>query len=177
MTIIEPTTLPGVELYIPQVYTDRRGFFLESFNQIHFKDTTFVQDNHSCSAKNVLRGLHYQLVKPQGKLVRVVRGSIIDVAVDIRKSSPTFKKWFSVKLSANCFKQLWVPPGFAHGFITLEDNTEVLYKTTEYWCREHDRSIRWNDPELEIDWQNTQMPDLSNKDVAALFLHESEIYD
>ena len=169
--------IPDVLIIEPKVFGDDRGFFFESFNQIHFKDIEFVQDNHSCSAKNVLRGLHYQLVKPQGKLVRVVRGAVIDVVVDIRKSSPTFKQWVSVKLTANNFKQLWVPPGFAHGFITLEDNTEVLYKTTDYWYREHERSIRWNDPELGIDWQNTQMPDLSNKDVAALFLHEAEIYD
>lgn len=177
MTTIDPTSLPGVEVYIPQVHTDRRGFFFESFNQTHFKDITFVQDNHSCSAQNVLRGLHYQLVKPQGKLVRVVRGSILDVVVDIRKSSPTFKKWISVELSASNFKQLWIPPGYAHGFISLEDNTEVLYKTTELWYKEYDRCIRWSDPDLHIDWQNKQMPDLSHKDVAAPFLYEAELYD
>lgn len=174
---LESTTLPEVKICTPGVFSDDRGFFLESFNQKYFKKYKFVQDNHSCSAKGVLRGLHYQLVKPQGKLVRVISGAILDVAVDIRRSSSNFGKWVAEELSAENFKQMWVPPGFAHGFIVLTDKAEVLYKTTEYWYKEHDRNIRWNDPDLNIDWQTTTYPILSMKDVSAPFLQDAEIFD
>lgn len=170
------TKLPGVTLLVPTVFKDERGFFFESFNQKHFVNE-FVQDNHSCSEQNVLRGLHYQVVKPQGKLVRAVVGAILDVAVDIRKSSPTFGKHVAVVLSDHNFKQLWIPPGFAHGFVTLTRQAEVLYKTTEYWYKEHDRSIRWNDPDLNIDWRVLDPPTISEKDAAAPFLKDAEIFD
>lgn len=175
MTITD-TELPEVKILTPKVFEDERGFFLESFNQQNFVHE-FVQDNHSCSSQGVLRGLHYQIVKPQGKLVRAVSGSILDVAVDIRKSSPNFGKWVSAILSADNFKQLWVPPGFAHGFIVLTKQAEVLYKTTEYWYKEHDRSIRWNDPELNIDWNFAWKPTLSTKDSDAPFLKEADLFD
>lgn len=175
MTITD-TELPEVKILTPKVFEDERGFFLESFNKQNFVHE-FVQDNHSCSSQGVLRGLHYQIVKPQGKLVRAVSGSILDVAVDIRKSSPNFGKWVSAILSADNFKQLWVPPGFAHGFIVLTKQAEVLYKTTEYWYKEHDRSIRWNDPELNIDWNFKDDPVLSVKDLNAPFLKEADLFD
>jgi len=174
---IEETLLPEVKIYTPKRFQDERGFFFESFNQKYFKEYTFVQDNHSCSSKNVVRGLHYQLVKPQGKLVRVVAGSILDVAVDIRKSSPTFEQWVSVELTADNGKQLWVPPGFAHAFMALEDNTQVLYKTTEYWYKEYDRSIRWNDEQLGIAWPNLDLAILSQKDLEAPFLSKADLFD
>lgn len=173
---IEKTFIPDIKVYTPKVYKDERGFFFESFNQQNFLNTSFVQDNHSCSALNTLRGLHYQVIRPQGKLVRVIRGSILDVAVDIRKSSPTFKQWVAVKLTAQNYKQLWIPPGFAHGFLALEENTEVLYKTTEFWIKEYDRSIRWNDPDLNIEWQTNNVL-LSEKDKGCPFLKEAEIFD
>ena len=175
MTITD-TDIPEVKVITPKVFEDERGFFLESFNQQNFVHE-FVQDNHSCSSKGVLRGLHYQIEKPQGKLVRAISGSILDVAVDIRKSSPTFGKWVSVILSADNFKQLWVPTGFAHGFIVLSERAEVLYKTTEYWHKEYDRSIRWNDPDLNIDWDNIEPPILSLKDADAPFLSKAELFD
>lgn len=175
MTITD-TDLPEVKVLTPKVFEDERGFFLESFNQQNFVHK-FVQDNHSRSSQDVLRGLHYQIEKPQGKLVRAVSGSILDVAVDIRKSSSTFGKWVSVILSANNFKQLWVPPGFAHGFIVLTKRAEVLYKTTEYWYKEHDRSIRWDDPELDINWHDIESPILSLKDANAPFLKEADLFD
>ena len=175
MTITD-TDIPEVKVLIPKVFQDKRGFFLESFNQQNFVHE-FVQDNHSRSSQDVLRGLHYQLVKPQGKLVRAVLGSILDVAVDIRKSSPTFGKWVSVILSADNFKQLWVPPGFAHGFIVLTKQADVLYKTTEYWYKEYDRSIRWDDPDLDIDWYNIEKPIISSKDANAPFLKEADLFD
>ena len=173
---ITDTLLPEVKVLIPKVFEDERGFFLESFNQQNFVHT-FVQDNHSRSSQYVLRGLHYQVEKPQGKLVRAVKGSILDVAVDIRKSSPTFGKWVAEILSAENFKQLWVPPGFAHGFVVLTKRAEVLYKTTEYWYKEHDRSIRWNDPDLDIDWRVMELPVLSEKDASAPFLKDAEIFN
>jgi dTDP-4-dehydrorhamnose 3,5-epimerase len=175
MTIID-TDLPEVQIFIPEVFKDERGFFLESFNQKE-TDHIFVQDNHSYSSQYVLRGLHYQIKKPQGKLVRVVSGSILDVAVDIRKSSPNFRKYVSVILSEDNFKQLWIPPGFAHGFIVLSKHAEVLYKTTEYWYKEYDRSIRWNDPELNINWSVLDAPIVSDKDNTAPFLKNAEIFD
>jgi len=175
--LIEETDIPDVKIYTPKRFQDERGFFFESFNQNYFKELTFVQDNHSSSAKNVVRGLHYQLVKPQGKLVRVVSGAILDVAVDIRKSSPSFGKWIAVELTADNNKQLWIPPGFAHGFMSLTDNAQVLYKTTEFWYKEHDRSIRYDDPLLNIKWPDIKSIILSDKDKTAFLLSEAELFD
>ena len=160
--------IPDVVLIEPKVFGDARGFFFESFNQKAFNEATgtqheFVQDNHSRSAKGVLRGLHYQVQQPQGKLVRVVRGAVIDVAVDIRKGSPTFGQWVGEELSEDNHRQLWVPPGFAHGFVVLSDAAEFLYKTTDYYAPQFERCIMWNDPTLDIDWP-TQLPILSDKD-------------
>ncbi|MCP4275876.1 MAG: dTDP-4-dehydrorhamnose 3,5-epimerase, partial [Gammaproteobacteria bacterium] len=154
MKVIE-TDIPEVLIIEPRVFGDERGFFLESFNANAFKhaadlDLTFVQDNHSRSAKGVLRGLHYQIKQPQGKLVRVVRGSVFDVAVDIRKSSPTFGQWEGTELTADNHRQLWVPPGFAHGFVVLSDSADFLYKTTDYYAPEYERCIIWNDPTIGI---------------------------
>jgi dTDP-4-dehydrorhamnose 3,5-epimerase len=174
MKIIE-TSIPEVKVFVPNVFRDDRGFFLESFNQNNFSET-FVQDNHSRSSRNVLRGLHYQVVKPQGKLVRVVNGSILDVAVDLRKSSRTFGTWVAEVLSAENHKQLWVPPGFAHGFLVLSETADVLYKTTEFWHKEHDRSLRWDDPTINVDWNLTESPLLSEKDFAAPLLKDSEVF-
>lgn len=163
-------TIPEVVLFEPKVFGDDRGFFMESFNQEVFQqltglDVTFVQDNHSKSSKGVLRGLHYQLSpKAQGKLVRVVRGSVFDVAVDIRKSSPTFGQWVGAELSETNHRQLWVPPGFAHGFLVLSDSAEFLYKTTDYYAPGLERCIIWNDPQLAIDWPKGVEPRLSPKD-------------
>lgn len=173
---IDDTTLPEVKVYVPDVFKDERGFFLESFNQKNF-DTTFVQDNHSLSSRGVLRGLHYQVIKPQGKLVRVIRGAIFDVAVDIRKSSPNFGKWTGKLLTSDNFKQLWIPPGFAHGFVVLSDKAEVLYKTTEFWHKEHERCIKWNDPALNIDWYIMDYPNISKKDDEALLLKDAEVFE
>ena len=160
--------IPDVVLIEPKVFGDARGFFFESFNQKAFNEATgtqheFVQDNHSRSAKGVLRGLHYQIKQPQGKLVRVVRGAVFDVAVDIRKGSPTFGQWVGEELSEDNHRQLWVPPGFAHGFVVLSDAAEFLYKTTDYYAPQFERCIMWNDPTLDIDWP-TQLPILSDKD-------------
>jgi dTDP-4-dehydrorhamnose 3,5-epimerase len=174
--VICNSKLPDVKIVTPKVFSDERGFFFESFNN-KFLVNSFVQDNHSHSLKNVLRGLHYQVNKPQGKLVRVVSGEIIDVAVDIRKSSPTFGKWVAEKLSATNYKQLWIPPGFAHGFFVLSDTADVLYKTDEYWYKEYDRSIRWNDPDLCIDWGNWEPPILSEKDSTACWFKDAELFD
>ena len=176
------TKIPDVLVIEPQVYGDDRGFFLERFNQQKFAAETgvtldFVQDNHSRSAKNVLRGLHYQIEQAQGKLVRVVVGEVLDVAVDIRKSSPTFGQWVSCVLSEENKKQFWVPPGFAHGFVVLSESADFLYKTTDYYAPQYERSLLWNDPELNIDWQITKEPILSNKDKAASPLKTAELFE
>ncbi|MFS0754990.1 dTDP-4-dehydrorhamnose 3,5-epimerase [Noviherbaspirillum sp. 1P10PC] len=175
------TSIPDLLIIEPKVFGDDRGFFFESFNDQRFREltgvsTSFVQDNHSRSAKNVLRGLHYQIQQPQGKLVRVTVGSVFDVAVDIRKNSPTFGKWFGLQLSAENKLQLWIPAGFAHGFVVTSDHAEFLYKTTDYWAPEHERSILWNDPSLGIDWPIADEPILSNKDRLAKALSEAEVF-
>lgn len=166
-----PTAIPDVLILEPKVFGDDRGFFYESYNQQAFQaatglDVTFVQDNHSKSARNVLRGLHYQVEQPQGKLVRVVQGEVFDVAVDIRKGSKTFGLWVGQTLSAENKKQLWVPPGLAHGFVVLSETAEFLYKTTDYYAPAHERCIAWNDPDLAINWQMQGEPLLSAKDAA-----------
>ena len=173
--------IPDVVLIEPKVFGDERGFFFESFNQKAFNEATgtnhqFVQDNHSRSSKGVLRGLHYQIQQPQGKLVRVAQGAVFDVAVDIRKSSPTFGKWVGEVLSADNHRQLWVPPGFAHGFLVLSDTAEFLYKTTDYYAPEHERCIVWNDTDLCIDWRLGGSPILSDKDTHGLALAHAELF-
>ncbi len=173
--------IPDVFLIEPRVFGDDRGFFFESFNQRQFeqainRDVTFVQSNHSRSAQHVLRGLHYQIKQPQGKLVRVVVGEVFDVAVDIRRSSPTFGQWAGEILSAENKKQLWVPEGFAHGFVVLSDNTEFLYKTTDYWAPEHERCILWNDPDLAINWPVSAAPILSDKDAGGSTFKAAEVF-
>jgi dTDP-4-dehydrorhamnose 3,5-epimerase len=170
--------IPDVVLIEPKVFGDARGFFFESFNQKAFNEATgtnhqFVQDNHSRSAKGVLRGLHYQIQQPQGKLVRVVRGAVFDVAVDIRKSSPTFGRWVGAELSEDNQHQLWVPPGFAHGFLVLSDLADFLYKTTDYYAPQYERSILWNDSDLNIDWPIGE-PILSNKDRQGLKFNSAD---
>jgi dTDP-4-dehydrorhamnose 3,5-epimerase len=175
------TDLPGVLIIEPKVFGDERGFFYESFNAKAFKeatdvDTQFVQDNHSRSQKGVLRGLHYQLENTQGKLVRTCAGEILDVAVDVRRSSPHFGQWVAVRLSAQNNRQLWVPKGFAHGFVVLSDFAEVLYKTTDYYTPSAERSIRWDDPDLAIDWQLDMAPQLSAKDQAGAFLKDADVF-
>ena len=180
MDIIQ-TNIPDVLIIEPKVFGDDRGFFMESFNEKTFKaktgvTSTFVQDNHSRSAKNVLRGLHYQIKQSQGKLVRVVLGEVYDVVVDIRKSSPTFGKWSGCILSEANKRQLWVPPGFAHGFVVLSDMADFLYKTTDYYAPEYERSILWNDPQLNIDWRITEEPILSAKDKAGKPLDQAEVF-
>ncbi len=168
---IIPTQIPDVLLIEPQIFQDDRGFFFESYNHQKFTEKTglsinFVQDNQSLSKHNVLRGLHYQIIQPQGKLVRAVTGSIFDVAVDIRQSSPTFGQWVGYELSAENKRQLWIPAGFAHGFVVLSEVAEVLYKTTDYYAPGGDRTILWNDPDLAIDWKISTPPILSAKDQA-----------
>jgi len=174
-----PTALPEVLLLEPRVHGDERGFFMESWNARTFREATgldvaFVQDNHSRSARNVLRGIHYQVVRPQGKLIRVVSGSVYDVAVDLRRSSPRFGKWVGIELSAQNRQQLWIPPGFGHAFLVTSDAADFLYKTTEYWIAEYDRALRWNDPALGIDWPLQGEPVLAAKDVAAPLLDAAE---
>lgn len=176
------TALPEVLLIEPRVFGDARGFFYESFNARTFEEATgvrdvFVQDNHSRSTRGVLRGLHYQILRPQGKLVRVMAGEVLDVAVDLRRSSPRFGKWASARLSAENKRQMWVPPGFAHGFVVLSDSAEFLYKTTDYWFPEHERRLRWNDQTLSIDWELDQLPQLAEKDAAAPSLDGADTYD
>jgi dTDP-4-dehydrorhamnose 3,5-epimerase len=177
-----PTAIPDVVIIEPQVFGDPRGFFFESFNARDFTELTgvsseFVQDNHSRSAKHVLRGLHYQIRQPQGKLVRVVAGTVFDVAADIRKSSPTFGQWVGAELSAENRKMMWVPPGFAHGFVVLSDYAEFLYKTTDYWAPEFERCIQWNDCDLNIDWQlDGAQPLLSGKDAKGVPFREAEVF-
>jgi dTDP-4-dehydrorhamnose 3,5-epimerase len=178
---VTPMTLEGVKIIEPKVFGDARGFFFESFNARDFAEQTgerveFVQDNHSRSAKGVLRGLHYQIQHAQGKLVRVVAGALFDVVVDLRRSSPTFGKWEGVELSAENKKQLWVPPGFAHGFVSLEDGTELLYKTTDYWYPEFERSLLWNDPAVGIEWPIDGEPLLAAKDAAGALLAQAEVF-
>ena len=180
MNVVE-TSLPGVVILEPKVYGDDRGFFYEIFNDRTFKQATglernFVQDNHSRSQKGVLRGLHYQLVDTQGKLVRVTAGEVLDVAVDIRRSSPNFGQWVGVRLSAQNHRQLWVPEGFAHGFVVLSEYAEFLYKTTDYYQPSAERCIAWNDPTLAIDWQLTETPQLSVKDQAGKRLVEADLF-
>lgn len=173
--------IPDVVLIEPQVFGDARGFFFESFNQKTFNEATgtnhpFVQDNHSRSSQGVLRGLHYQIQQPQGKLVRVARGKVWDVAVDIRKSSPTFGQWVGAELSEDNQHQLWVPPGFAHGFVVLSESADFLYKTTDYYAPEHERCIAWNDPQLGIRWPYEGEPRLSAKDAQGLALAAAEVF-
>jgi len=177
----EETTLKGVYVLEPTVFGDARGFFFESFNQRRFQeltgfDGTFVQDNHSRSVKNVLRGLHYQIQQAQGKLVRVIAGEVYDVAVDIRRSSPNFGKWVGVRLSAENRKMIWVPAGFAHGFVVTSETCEFLYKTTDYWAPAHERCIRWDDPKLGIAWPLTGEPVMSAKDREGTLLEAAEVY-
>ncbi len=181
MNVIK-TAIPEVLIIEPKVFGDDRGFFFESFNQAQFEEAVgrkvnFVQDNHSKSVKNVLRGLHYQIQRPQGKLVRVVQGAVLDVAVDIRKSSPTFGQHVAVELSSGNKRQLWVPEGFAHGFLVVSDTAEFLYKTTDYWAPEFERSIIWNDPEIGIEWPINVAPSLSGKDQIAKSLLEAEVFN
>ncbi len=176
-----PLAITDVILFEPKIFGDDRGFFFESFNQAQFekaigKQVNFVQDNHSCSSKNVLRGLHYQIQQPQGKLVRVVAGEVFDVAVDIRKGSSTFGQWVGEVLSADNKKQLWIPNGFAHGFVTLSDTAEFLYKTTNYYAPQFERSILWNDPSVGIEWPISEEPVLSEKDKIAPPLAQADVF-
>lgn len=175
------TEVADVLIIEPKVFGDDRGFFYESYNEKAFNEKTglavnFVQDNHSRSAQNVLRGLHYQIQQPQGKLVRAIAGTILDVAVDIRKSSPTFGQWVSCILSAENKRQLWIPPGFAHGFLVISETAEVLYKTTDYYAPQHDRCLLWNDPDIAIDWFLTAPPVLSAKDKAGQSLKTAQVF-
>lgn len=179
-----PTALPGLLILEPKVFGDARGFFMESYNAKAFQDATglapnFVQDNHSRSGKGVLRGLHYQIEQAQGKLVRVTRGSVFDVAVDLRKASPTFGQWAGVELSEENKRQLWIPPGFAHGFLVTADGTDFLYKTTDYYAPQFERSLLWNDPSVGVAWPLHLLdgtPLLSAKDVAGKVLAECEVF-
>jgi dTDP-4-dehydrorhamnose 3,5-epimerase len=178
---IHATAIPEVLIIEPKSFGDERGFFYESFNARRFAEltgvaATFVQDNHSKSTKGVLRGLHYQIQQAQGKLVRVVAGEVFDVAVDVRKSSPTFGKWVGVTLSAANKRQLWIPPGFAHGFVVTSESAEFLYKTTDYWAPEHERSILWNDPAIGIEWPSGLVPTLSAKDQVGKLLAEADVF-
>lgn len=174
--------IPEVVVIEPRVFIDERGFFFESFNQRQFEEAIgrpaqFVQDNHSRSMQNVLRGLHYQIKQPQGKLVRVTHGEVFDVAVDLRRSSPTFGKWVGEVLSAENRKQLWIPEGFAHGFLALSHYADFLYKTTDFWAAEHERCVLWNDPILAINWTNTVMPILSPKDKVGQLFEDAEVFE
>jgi len=180
MQVIE-RALNGVVLMEPKVFGDARGFFLESFNRRVFTELTgvdvdFVQDNHSRSGCGVLRGLHYQILQPQGKLVRVVAGAVFDVAVDLRRSSPTFGQWFGAELSADNKRVMWIPPGFGHGFLVTSESAEFLYKTTDYWAPEHERSLMWNDPAVGVRWPLEGEPLLSQKDRTGKPLSECETY-
>ena len=178
---VTPTAIPDVLMLEPKVFGDSRGFFFESFNEQDFAqatglNVTFVQDNHSRSAKGVLRGLHYQLQQPQGKLVRVVRGAVFDVAVDIRRSSPTFGQWVGCELSEDNHRQVWIPPGFAHGFVVLSESADFLYKTTDYYAPAHERCIAWNDPDIGIQWPAGHTPVLSAKDMAGVPFKCAEVF-
>lgn len=181
MNLID-TPIPDLLILEPRVFGDDRGFFFESFNARRFAELTgvdseFVQDNHSRSARGVLRGLHYQIRQAQGKLVRVVAGEVWDIAVDIRRSSPSCGQWHGVHLSAENKRQLWIPAGFAHGFVVLSESAEFLYKTTDYYAPEHERCIAWNDPELAIDWHYPGEPQLSDKDRAGRPFRDAELFD
>lgn len=176
------TPIPDIVLIEPQVYGDERGFFMETWQQKSFEEqvapATFVQDNHSKSTKGILRGLHYQIKQPQGKLVRVVQGSVFDVAVDMRKSSPTFGQWVGYELSAENHRMLWVPPGFAHGFYVMSETAEFVYKCTDYYAPEFERSLLWNDPTVAIDWPtNGQTPQLSEKDAKGDLFGDADTFD
>jgi len=178
---VTPTAIPDVLLLETRFFSDDRGYFFESFNARDFLQATglqveFVQDNHSMSLKGVLRGLHYQIRHPQGKLLRAVRGSVFDVAVDLRKSSPTFGRWVGAMLSAENRRQLWIPPGFAHGFLALSDEAEVLYKITDYWYPEHERTLSWKDPTLAIAWPIEGEPRLAPKDMQGKLFGEIEVF-
>ncbi|MBI3148234.1 MAG: dTDP-4-dehydrorhamnose 3,5-epimerase [Betaproteobacteria bacterium] len=177
---VTPTALPEVLLIEPRVFADERGFFYESYNARTLREAgleaEFVQDNHSRSSRNVLRGLHYQIRQAQGKLVRVTLGEVFDVAVDLRRGSPNFGRWVGLRLSAENKHMLWVPPGFAHGFLVLSECAEFLYKTTDYWAREHERCLLWNDPELGVAWPLVGEPILAAKDAAGLRLSQAEVY-
>jgi len=179
---VTPTAIPEVLVIEPTIFGDARGFFFESFNARDFReatglDVTFVQDNHSGSSRGVLRGLHYQIQKPQGKLVRVVQGEVFDVAVDLRRTSPTFGQWVGETLSAENRKQLWIPPGFAHGFQVLSAWAEFTYKTTNYYSPEHERSLYWKDEQVKIEWKMENNLVLANKDEAAYRLEEADLFD
>ena len=178
---VTPTSIPSVLIIEPRVFGDTRGFFFESFNQRAFNqatslDVNFVQDNHSRSSKGVLRGLHYQIQQPQGKLVRVVRGSVFDVAVDLRKPSPTFGHWVGVELTEDSHRQLWIPPGFAHGFYVLSDSADFLYKTTDYYAPEFECSLIWNDPTIGIEWPLNTQPIISAKDAQGKKLADAKVF-
>jgi dTDP-4-dehydrorhamnose 3,5-epimerase len=178
---VTPTAIPEVLVLEPQVYGDERGFFYESFNQRRFEELTgqrghFVQDNHTRSARNVLRGLHYQLKQPQGKLVRVIAGAVFDVVLDLRAASPFFGRWVGVELSAENRRQIWVPAGFAHGFVVTSESADCLYKTTDYWAPEHERSILWSDPALAIDWPLCGEPIVSAKDSRGALLADADVF-
>jgi dTDP-4-dehydrorhamnose 3,5-epimerase len=178
---ITSTEISDILIFEPQVFQDDRGFFYESYNQRAFAEKTgiafdFVQDNHSCSKYNVLRGLHYQIQQPQGKLVRAIAGTIQDIAVDIRKNSPTFGQWIGCILSAENKCQIWVPPGFAHGFLVLSETAEVVYKTTDYYAPQHERCILWDDPDLAIDWKINTTPIVSAKDRAGRSFKTAEVF-
>jgi dTDP-4-dehydrorhamnose 3,5-epimerase len=175
------TSIPEVLIFEPQVFGDARGFLLESWNARRFcdavgSDISFVQDNHSRSRRGVLRGLHYQIKQPQGKLVRVATGRVFDAAVDLRKSSPTFGDWAGAELSGDNHRQLWIPAGFAHGFLVLSDSADFLYKTTDYYAPQHERSVLWNDPAIGIDWPTEGEPTLSAKDKAGVLLRDAEVF-
>jgi dTDP-4-dehydrorhamnose 3,5-epimerase len=181
MMKIEKTQIPAVVVLEPKVFGDDRGFFLESYNQRSFAEIgleqLFVQDNHGHSTRNVLRGLHYQLGQPQGKLVRVVSGAIWDVAVDIRRSSPTFGKWVAEELSAENKRMFWIPSGFAHGYLVISESADVLYKATDFYAPSGERSLLWNDPELGISWPLSGEPLLSQKDRAGILLRDAEVFE
>jgi dTDP-4-dehydrorhamnose 3,5-epimerase len=176
-----PTSLPGVFILEPRVFGDERGFFFESYNQQAMSEAgitqKFVQDNHSCSARNVLRGLHYQVKHPQGKLVRVAEGEIIDVAVDLRRASASFGKWEAVRLSGENKRMLWIPSGFAHGFRVVSEKADVLYKATDFYAPEHERTLAWDDPQLKIDWELDSAPIVSAKDQRGASFRDAEVFE
>ena len=178
---VVPTAIPDVLILEPKVFGDERGFFLESYNRLAFREATgldveFVQDNHSRSVRNVLRGLHYQIRQPQGKLVRVVAGEVFDVAVDLRKSSPTFGRWVGFTLSAADKRMAWIPAGFAHGFVVISEAAEFLYKTTDYYAPQYEKTVVWNDAEIGIDWPLAAAPVLSAKDARGDSFREAEVF-